>query len=113
MRNKINSQDSNCVDSFPDNSFSNCRAATAGYASQEHKATDTGLKQVQYNINGVFTTVSGITYDSSSGIFATNNPGIIYTVTQYDRLFKIVEDGFGSPLFFAIVQGLKFDMRVL
>lgn len=76
--------------------------ATAGYVSQEHKATDTGLKQVPYNINGVFTTVSGITYDSSSGIFATNNPGIIYTVTQYDRLFKIVEDGFGSPLFFAI-----------
>ena len=61
--------------------------ATAGYVSPEPPATDTGLKQVPYNINGVFTTVSGITYDSASGGFATNNPGIVYTVTQYDRLF--------------------------
>jgi hypothetical protein len=74
----------------------------AGYVNHEYKATDTGLKQVPYNINGVFTTVSDITYDSSSGGFATNNPGKVYTVTQYDRLFKISEDGFSSPLFFAI-----------
>jgi hypothetical protein len=55
-----------------------------------------------YNINGVFTTVSSITYDSASSGFAANNPGIVYTVTQYDRVFKIVEDVSGSPLFFAI-----------
>ena len=75
--------------------------ATAGCVSPEPLATDTGLKQV-FNITGVFTTVSGITYDSASGGFAANNPGIVYTVTQYDRLFKIVEDISCSPLFFAI-----------
>ncbi|HET8686856.1 MAG TPA: hypothetical protein VFM18_09345, partial [Methanosarcina sp.] len=76
--------------------------ATSGYVSPEPPATDTGLKQVPYNINGVFTTVSGITYNSSSGVFAANNPGIVYTVSQYNRLFKIREDGSSSPLFFAI-----------
>ena len=76
--------------------------ATASCVSPEPLATDTGLKQVPYNINGVFTTVSGITYDSASGGFAANNSGKVYTVTQYDRLFKIVEDTSCSPLFFAI-----------
>jgi|GEM_PF-1215768 len=76
--------------------------ATAGYASSEHPATDTGLKQVPYNINGVFTTASGITYDSASGGFTADNSGKVYTVTQYDRLFTLVEDISGSPLFFAI-----------
>jgi len=76
--------------------------ATACYVSPKHTATDTGLKQVPYNINGVFTTVSGITYNSSSGVFAVNSPGKDYTVSQYDRLFTIVEDGSSSPLFFAI-----------
>ena len=76
--------------------------ATAGHVSPKHKVTNTWLKQVPYNINGVFTTVSGITYDSSSGVFAANNPGKVYTVSQYDRLFTIVEDGSSSPLFLAI-----------
>jgi predicted small secreted protein len=76
--------------------------ATAGHVCPEHPATYIGLKQVPYNINGVFTTVSGITYNSTSGGFASNNPGIVYNVTQYDRLFTIVEDISGSPLFFAI-----------
>ena len=76
--------------------------ATAGYGSYEQLALDIGLKQVPYDINGDFTTVSGITYNSSSGEFDTNNPGTIYTVTQYDRLFSIVEDGSSAPLFFAI-----------
>ncbi len=76
--------------------------ATAGYVSPEHPATDTGLKQVPYNINGVFTIVSGITYDSASGGFAADNSGKVYTVTQHDRLFTIVEDTSSSPLFFAI-----------
>lgn len=76
--------------------------ATAGYGSYEQLAIDIGLKQVPYDINGDFTTVSGITYNSSSGEFDTNNPGAIYTVTQYDRLFTIVEDGSSAPLFFAI-----------
>ena len=75
---------------------------TADCVSPEPPATDTGLKQVPYNINGVFTTVSGITYNSSSGVFAANNPGIVYTVSQYGRLFKIVENNSCSPLFFAI-----------
>ncbi|MGB9939642.1 hypothetical protein [Methanosarcina sp.] len=76
--------------------------ATADCVSPGPPAIDTGLKHVPYNINGVFTTVSGITYDSASGGFAANNYGKIYTVTQYDRLFKIVEDNSCSPLFFAI-----------
>lgn len=76
--------------------------ATADCVSLGPPATDTGLKHVPYNINGVFTTVSGITYDSASGEFAANNSGDVYTVTQYDRLFKIVEDNSCSPLFFAI-----------
>jgi hypothetical protein len=46
--------------------------------------------------------VSGITCDSASGEFAADNSGIVYTITQYDRLFTIVEDISGSPLFFAI-----------
>ena len=75
---------------------------TASYVSPEYPATDIGLKQVPYNINGVFTTVSGITYDSVSGGFTTDNSGKVYTVTQYDRLFTIVEDISSSPLFFAI-----------
>lgn len=75
---------------------------TADYVSPEPQATDTGLKQVPYDTTGVFTTVSGITYDSASSGFATNNSGKVYTVYQYDRLFKIMEDGSGSPLFFAI-----------
>ncbi|MFZ2499710.1 MAG: hypothetical protein ACP5N0_13215 [Methanosarcina sp.] len=75
---------------------------TASYVSPEYQATDIGLKQVPYNINGVFTTVSGITYDSVSGGFTTDNSGKVYTVTQYDRLFTIVEDISSSPLFFAI-----------
>jgi len=76
--------------------------ATAGYVSYENPATDTGLKQVPYNINGVFTTVSGVTYDSASEGFAADNSGIVYTVTQYDRLFTVTEDSSGSPLFLAI-----------
>jgi len=76
--------------------------ATAGHVCPAPPATDTGLKQVPYDINGVFTTVSGITYDSASGGFAANNPGIVYNVVQSDRLFKIVEDISSSPLFFAI-----------
>jgi hypothetical protein len=76
--------------------------AAAGYACPEQQAVDIGLKQVPYNINGVFTTVSGIDYNSSSGEYDTNNQGTIYTVTQYDRLFSIVEDGSSAPLFFAI-----------
>jgi len=76
--------------------------ATAGYVSPEQPAIDIGLKHVPYNINGVFTTVSGITYDSASGEFDTDSSGTVYTVTQYDRLFTIVEDISGSPLFFAI-----------
>jgi hypothetical protein len=63
--------------------------------------TDAGLKHVPYNINGAFTTVSGITYNSSSGMFAENNLGTIYTIAQYDRLFKIRGIS-GSPLFFVI-----------
>ncbi len=76
--------------------------ATASCVCPKLQATDTGLKQVPYNINGVFTTVSGITYDSASGGFITNDSGEVYNVTQYDRLFKIVEDKSYSPLFFAI-----------
>lgn len=76
--------------------------ATASCVSPEPPATDTGLKHVPYNINGVFTTVSGITYDSASGEFAANSSGIVYNVTQYDRLFKIVGYNSCSPLFFAI-----------
>jgi hypothetical protein len=76
--------------------------ATAGYVSLENPTTDTGLKQVPYNINGVFTTVSGITYDSASGGFTADNSEVVYTVTQYDRLFTVVEDSSGSPLFFVI-----------
>ena len=75
--------------------------ATAGYAYPEHPVTDARLKHVPYNINGVFTTVSGSTYNSSSGTFAENNLGTVYTVTQYDRLFKIRGIS-GSPSFFAI-----------
>ncbi len=75
--------------------------STASYVNPEHLVTDTGLKQVPYDINGVFTTVSGITYDSASGGFTTENSGKVYTVTLYDRLFTIVEDS-SSPLFFAI-----------
>jgi len=76
--------------------------AGAGYACPEQQAVDIGLKQVPYNINGVFTTVSGIAYNSSSGEYDTNNPGTIYTVTQYDWLFSIVENDSSAPLFFAI-----------
>jgi hypothetical protein len=82
--------------------FSIAGTAAAGHVSPEQQAVDIGLKQVPYNINGVFTTVSGIAYNSSSGEYDTNNPGTIYTVTQYDRLFTIVEDGSSDPLFFAI-----------
>lgn len=76
--------------------------ATAGCVGSEPTATDIELKQVPYDINGVFTTVSGTAYNSSSGIFNVNNPRIIYTVSQYDRLFKIEDDGSNAPLFFAI-----------
>lgn len=76
--------------------------ATAGSVSPESQGIDAGLKEVPYDINGVFTTVSGITYNSSSGDFTTNNSGGVYTVTQCDRLFTIVEDLSCSPLFFAI-----------
>ena len=76
--------------------------ATSSYVSPEHPAKYIGLKQVPYNTNGVFTTVSGITYDSASGEFAADNSGIVYTVTQYDRLFTIIGDISGYPLFFAI-----------
>ncbi len=82
--------------------FLTAGTATACYVSPVHPATDTGLKEVPYDINGVFTTVSGITYNSTLGGFAADNSGIVYTVTQYDRLFTIVEDGFSSPLFFTI-----------
>ena len=76
--------------------------ATANCVCPEPLMTDIGLKQVPYNINGVFTTVSGISYDSASGGFVTNNSREVYNVTQYDRLFKIVENNSCSPLFFAI-----------
>ena len=56
--------------------------ATASCVCPKLQATDTGLKQVPYNINGVFTTVSGITYDSASGGFITNDSGEVYNVTQ-------------------------------
>lgn len=84
--------------------------ATAGYVSPEQPAIDIGLKQVPYNINGVFTTVSGISYDSASGEFGTDSSGTVCTVTQYDRLFTIAEDTSGYPLFFAIddKQGKHF-----
>ena len=84
--------------------------ATVCSVSPEHPATDIGLKQVPYNINGAFTTVSGITYDSASGGFTADNSGKVYTVTQYDRLFTVVEDISSSPLFFAIddKQGTHF-----
>ena len=49
--------------------------AIAGSISPEPPATDIGLKQVPYNINGVFTTVSGITYDPAFGGFAADNLG--------------------------------------
>jgi hypothetical protein len=75
---------------------------TASRVCPEPPMTDIGLKQVPYNINGVFTTVSGISYDSASGGFVTNNSGGVYNVTQYDRLFNIVENNSCSPLFFAI-----------
>ena len=74
----------------------------ADYVNSEPSMTDTGLKQVPYDITGVFTTVSGITYNSSSGVFAVDNSGKIYTVTQYDRLFTVTEDISSSPLFLAI-----------
>lgn len=51
---------------------------TAGYVSPEHPATDAGSKQVPYDINGVFTTVSGITYDSAFGGFAAYNSGSLH-----------------------------------
>jgi hypothetical protein len=76
--------------------------ATTGYVSPGPPATDTGLKQVPYDITGDFTTFSGITYDSASGEFSAENSGEDYTVTQYDRLFTIMEDDSCSPLFFAI-----------
>lgn len=76
--------------------------ATAGCISSEAPATYTGLKQVPHNITGVFTTISGIAYDSASGEFAANNPGIVYNVMQYDRLFTTTQEGSGSPLFFTI-----------
>jgi hypothetical protein len=84
--------------------------ATADCVSLGSPVTDTWLKQVPYNISGVFTTVSGITYNSSSGLFAADNSGKVYTATQYDRLFKIVENNSCSPLFFAIddEQGTHF-----
>jgi len=91
-----------CAVPFSSNSFSNCRNSHRGSCLSCPPATDTGLKQVPYNINGVFTTVSGITYDSASGGFATNDPGKVYNVVHCDRLFKIVEDISGSPLFFSI-----------
>lgn len=75
---------------------------TASCVCPNLQATDTWLKQVPYNINGVFTTVSGIAYDSASGGFTTNDSGEVYNVTQYDRLFNIIEDNSCSPLFFAI-----------
>lgn len=102
MRNESNSQDSNCIGFSLAILFLIAGTATAGYGSYEQLAIDIGLKQVPYDINGDFTTVSGITYNSSSGEFDTNNQGTIYTVTQYDRLFSIVEDGSSTPLFFAI-----------
>lgn len=76
--------------------------AAACYVSHEQPVTDTGLKQVPYNINGIFTSVSDITYDSASGEFAVDCSEEVYDVTQYDRLFTIEEDISGSPLFFAI-----------
>jgi hypothetical protein len=76
--------------------------ASVDSVSPELPETDTGLKQVPYDINGTFKTVSGITYNSTLGEFTADNSGIVYTVTQYDRLFTIMEDISGSPLFFAI-----------
>jgi predicted small secreted protein len=84
--------------------------ATASSVRHEPLVTNIGLKQVPYNITGVFTTVSGITCNSTSGAFDANNSGIVYNVTQYDRLFTIGEDVSSSPLFFAIddKQGTHF-----
>ncbi len=76
--------------------------ATAACVSPKLQTTDTGLKQVPYNITGNFTTVSGITCNSTSGEFAANNSEIVYNVTQHNRLFTIREDISDSPLFFAI-----------
>lgn len=84
--------------------------ATAGCVSSEPAAKDIGLKQVPYDINGVFTTASGMSYNSSSGVFDLNNQTIVYAVSQHDRLFKITEDDSSVPLFFAIddKQGKHF-----
>lgn len=76
--------------------------ATAACGSHKHQTTDTRLKQVPYNITGNFTTVSGITCNSTSGEFTANNSGIVYNVTQHNRLFTIWKDISDSPLFFAI-----------
>ncbi len=90
--------------------------ATAYYVSPENPATDTGLKQVPYNINGVFTTVSGITYDSSSGEFTADNSGIVYTVTQDDRLLTVVEDISGSLCSLSLIikmEGISSAMEMM
>jgi hypothetical protein len=83
---------------------------TAACVCPEHPITNIGFKKVPYNIAGVFTTVSGITCNSTSGAFDANNSGIVYNVTQYDRLFMIGDDVSSSPLFFAIddKQGTHF-----
>lgn len=76
--------------------------ATAGCFCSESPAINIGLKQVPYNVNGSFTTFSGITYNSTSGEFASTNPEVAYNVSQYDRLFMISENMSETPLFFAI-----------
>jgi hypothetical protein len=74
----------------------------AGCVCPESPAISIGLKQVPYNINGNFTTFSGVTYNTTSGEFASTNPGMAYNVSQYDRLFTISDDMSEAPLFFAI-----------
>jgi len=76
--------------------------ASAGCFCSESPAINIGLKQVPYNINGNFTTFSGITYNSTSGEFASTNPEVAYNVSQYDRMFTILENVSETPLFFAI-----------
>ena len=76
--------------------------ASAGCFCSESPAINIGLKQVPYNINGNFTTFSGITYNSTSGEFASTNPEVAYNVSQYDRLFTISENMSETPLFFAL-----------
>ena len=76
--------------------------AAAGCVCPESPVINIGLKQVPYNINGNFSTFSGITYNTTSSEFATTDPGMAYNISQYNRLFTISENMSETPLFFAI-----------